>query len=237
MDIPPKIVKHQLASRAPAAAQASDTESLPVLEAFQSFLEVERKKTRKRIIAVSVFFLLLIGVAVGGAVVAGLLLAGQMKKGMKGMQDQVSAVRGESEKRQQDVQKALSTFAAEAEKLRDEVTKGRASESTELEARIGAYNEELAKLKTALDDLQKENSQLNGDLATLKTGFPAFSNDIRRAMQDLLQSRPSQSSAAAPVASAVKPAKRPASVYPDLIVAITPADTGNAVPWCIPIPE
>jgi len=246
--LPPKIVKRHVESRVPAREPANGAmglekngESLPVLEAFQGFLEQERQKTRKRIMAVSIVFLILIAVAGAAAVMAGLLLAGQMKKDVQGMQDQVTAVRTEAQKYQADVQNALVTFTAKTDELRAEMTKAQASEGSELTAQISAYNEELAKLRTTLQAVEEENSLLKGDLVSLKTGFPAFSNDMRRVIQELLQqARPRSAPVAGPVAAVAKPAtKAPAAVvvYPDLVIAVTPANTGKTVPWCIPIPE
>lgn len=249
-NIPPKIVKHHVESRLPTRDPGNDAvdmpssggiekslESLPVLEAFQSFLEAERKKTRRRIMAVSVFFLLLILVASGAAVVAGMRLAGQVKKDVNGMRDEVSAVRGEAQKYQKDVQQALSTFTAEAEKLREEVKKQSASENSELTSQVSTYNEELDKLKTTLQTVENENSALKGDLTKLQTGFPAFSNDIHRVIQDLLQRGRRQPPAAVGPVAVAKPVKKALAGPQDLIIALTPVNSKSTVAWCIPIPE
>lgn len=248
-NIPPKIVKHHVESRLPARDPANGgldlsfggiertPESLPVLEAFQSFLDAERKKTRKRIMAVSVFFLILIGVASGAAVMAGMLLAKQVKKDVSGMRDEVSAVRSEARKYQQDVEKALSSFTTEAEKLREEVKKETAAGSSELTSQVSSYNEELAELKTTLQTVENENTVLRGDLTRLQTGFPAFSNDIHRVIQELLGgSRRPPAAEVGPVAVA-QPVRKAAGPSQDLIIALTPANSANTVAWCIPIPE
>jgi len=248
--LPPKIVRRHEGSRLPtqdpgngavgmplAGGLAKNGESLPVLEAFQNFLDQERQKTRKRIMAVSIVFLILIAVAGGAAVAAGLLLAGQMKKDVQGMQDQVTAVRTEAQKVQADMQNALVAFTAKTDELREEMTKAQTSEDSELTAKLSAYSDELAKLSATLQAVEEENSLLKGDVVSLKTGFPAFSNDIRRVIQDLLQARQHVAPIAVPVAAVAKPANKAPAVCQDLDLAITPANTGRTVPWCIPIPE
>lgn len=237
-NIPPKIVKHHVESRLPSFGGIErNSESLPVLEAFQSFLEAERKKTRRRIMAVSVFFLILILVASSAAVVAGMLLANRVKKDVSGMRDEVGVVRSEARKYQQDVEKALATFTAEADKLREEVKKQSASENSELTSQVSAYNEELEKLKTTLQTVENENSVLRGDLTKLQTGFPAFSNDVHRVIQDLLHGgRLLPAVVVGPVAAA-RPVTKASGTPQDLIIAVTPANSASAVAWCIPIPE
>jgi septal ring factor EnvC (AmiA/AmiB activator) len=213
-------------------------ESLPVLEAFQKFLDVERRKTRRRIMAVSIVFLVLIAAVGGAAVLVGLMLARQMKQDVKGMRDQVAAVRTETRKCQTDVQNALATFTAETDGLRTEITEAQASKVSELMAKLSAYNDELEKLTATLQAIEEENRLLKGDVVNLKTGFPAFSNDIRRVIQELSKGRSTAAPPVKPAAAAAKPAgKAPTTASPDLIIAVTPADTEGAVPWCIPIPE
>ena len=59
MNVPPKILKSHMESHLPARSlqgvyinrSATGQEPLPVLQAFQSFLEIERQRTRNRILA------------------------------------------------------------------------------------------------------------------------------------------------------------------------------------------
>lgn len=247
MDIPlpPKIVRRHVESLLPArktdnsiVGQDRDGESLPVLEAFQKFLDVERRKTRRRIMAVSIVALILIAVAGGAAVVAGLLLAGRVKQDVTGMQEQVAAVRAEARSSRTEVENALVTFAARTESLRAEIASAQTSGAAEVTAKIGEYNGELEKLTATLQAIEEENRILKGDVVNMKTELPALSNDIRRAVQELLKGRQLAAPISSkPVAAVAKPVGDAPMVIQDLVVAVTPADSERTVPWCIPIPE
>jgi uncharacterized protein (DUF3084 family) len=241
-------VKHHVQSRLPVPDSANgdvdipssggivrSPDSLPVLEAFQRFLDVERRKTRKRLLAVAAFSFLLILIAAGAAVVAGMLFAGQVKKDVKGIQDEIHTVKDDTQKYRDDVQKAFSEFTAEAEKFRDEVAREQASSNSELTAQINNYNDELTKLKETFQDLEMENNSLKGELARLSSGFPLLSNDVYRVVQDVLRIR-QRAETIGPVAAAARAEKKKLPAQ-DLIIAVTPASTDKTVAWCLPIPE
>ena len=54
------------------------TESLPVLQAFQDFLETERKHARRQVMAVTTFFLILFLIVAGAGAFFGYVYIGKM---------------------------------------------------------------------------------------------------------------------------------------------------------------
>ena len=187
-------------------------------------------------VAVSVFFLLLFLAAAGAALVAGLALAGRVRQDVAGMRGEVGAIRSEAQKYEQEIRKAMSAFAAEAEERRAAAAESQTSDDAALTSQLSAYGAELGGFKSALQALERENGSLKEDLAAMRKGFPAFSNDINRVIQEAFRRRlpPPERK---PASVAAKPPEKKAPAAADLIIAITLPNAGQTVPWCLPIPE
>ncbi|MDD2599533.1 MAG: hypothetical protein PHO37_09945 [Kiritimatiellae bacterium] len=56
------------------AQQGANAESFPVLQAFQEYIEAERKQARKRVVQLSISFAVIIGVVVSGFLAAGVYM-------------------------------------------------------------------------------------------------------------------------------------------------------------------
>ncbi len=200
---------------------ASQQESLPVLEAFQEFLDYERRRTRKNLLAVSLFFLLLILVILGAG-------GGIAYMFMRKMEDNVGSVESGltelDESWQQDRQQIESSVAkalADAGRLKQNLEKER-NTLQELENALASRSEgtdvQIRKLVQALLALNKKNNALRSDLANVRQKLEAASTTEESAIKT------------EPVATAQAP--------PGFLEApIAVKNSRQIMTWRIPIPE
>lgn len=165
MDLPPQVLKQQV--RELAASQ--DLQSLrdgasletfgprmPVLQAFKEFLEIERRRARRRLVAVaSVLLAVLVLVLAGGTLLAW-QFAGRVRKDVRTLEQALAAtreengaLRGHTESMQKAIEDAQAALAAV--RLRVEEAGSRTAPAPE-----------LPKLATALGLLQ-EVHRLRGE--------------------------------------------------------------------------
>ena len=104
--IPPKIVGRQArqSNTEELAVRESHTPTkregdlpasitgLPVLEAFQRFLDAERRRTRNRMMALTALFVLLLIIAGAVSVIVGTRLFRNTQKEIQGVQEHVAAI-------------------------------------------------------------------------------------------------------------------------------------------------
>ena len=250
MNVPPKILKSHVESHLPARdlrgvyinRSASGQEPLPVLQAFQSFLEIERRRTRNRILALSGIFLVVL-LLVGGVVTAlGLVFTGQMRADMAGLQRDVTAVKDEALKVKGEAEAVLAAFEGEAAKLRGEVLAAQATNASVSATSAGEYAAGMAQTRTALETLQRDNEALKANLTKLQGEYPALSNSIHRIIADLLRAQPKTEE---PIVARIdaRPEKTMVAAMAsklatrDLVITVTPSNGQQTVPWCVSIPE
>ena len=71
-DIPPKVVRSQVRSvRRRAPGSPARTGGLPVLHAFQTFIDTERRRAQRRLLGLAFVFLALLICVAGAGVLAG----------------------------------------------------------------------------------------------------------------------------------------------------------------------
>ena len=160
------------------AASHANAESFPVLKAFQDYLEAERTQARKRVIQLSVFFSILMGVVVTGFLIAG----GFMVRNMSSMQDklldialanrtaavapapvvQTSPVLEESVKQ---MSRATTELQADLGKKLDGVSEM----ASQVHEKVASQDGELAKLRDELRQMQEQSAKLKDELVAVKT--------------------------------------------------------------------
>lgn len=178
-DLPPKSVKAQLVRLDDSLKQIERTQvagiqrapgSLPVLEAFQAFLENERKKARRRMIALTAFALVVMAAAAGSGF---LLVYRQTQKTVTDVErinlrtEALAASVAATEKQKDDELKALeSRYSDESRRIIEEYTALQDAQ-TALSGKVSDSSSALESIEERLNRLETENEALRVQLASL----------------------------------------------------------------------
>lgn len=242
--VPPKTLKNQLVrldhnlkqiERSHFAGIQRAPGSLPVLEAFQEFLDNERKKARRRMMTLTGIFVAVLLIAGGGV---GSAITWQMKR-MAVDYDTVSAQAADLQAKLATVgeQTRSSLETLETRLGKDsQTTRARHDEllaaHTDMAGRVEAEGTRMAEMQTILDRLASENSALKDDLERVMKDWPS----VTRQVKELTALRPSR-----PVTS--RPATRKATEKKAPVVAVpppakpTPKTTITAAPVVPTLPD
>ncbi len=246
--LPTDVDRAQLAELLKPETLRRNADSLPVLAAFQEFLDVERHRTRGRMITLTFLFLIVL-LAVGGA--AGLLglsyyrkthaLTRAVQAGLNELRSEVDASYGAFG--------VLSNMASRASVLEETFDKEMAELATGqdgLSIQLAGMNTNLAGLHSTIARLQNENAQLGHRMEQNSAEWQMMTGQVDRIMVLLAQAQPAtrpvrsfvdqeEEEEAADATPAV--ARSPAPpVRESIVLAIIPKNEARAVDWRIPLP-
>lgn len=211
----------------PAARQAAlqpSVESLPVLEAFQQFLEAERHRTRNRMLMLTGFFVVLLLLILGGTLFTGMLLFQRVDRDVSAVREDLRDVRTQNHQAQGRSREAVADLARQADRLKASLVDERtriADVSSRFDQREAVLQETLAEMREVLDMLQVENSSLKQDLGELEGKWS------RLAAAEL--SAPQQ-----PATATTQVARTAGKSF---LLSLNVPGTTNPVTWHLPIPE
>jgi len=204
----------------PASTPVDEHESLPVLQAFQQFLDIERKRTRSRMITLTLVLVVLFVLVAGISLTVALTYTRQFTKNFRDMKDQVTTVQQDAEKVNSETRNALTNFENEASRLQRDVESVSQS-TTEIKARTESYDAALTKLRETVNSLAAQNDSLRTDVARLKIAWPSEPQPLHyQSIQQTARQQPAQQS------------DSPST----LVMPIVPRGKTNAVAWRIPLP-
>ena len=190
--------------------------SLPILEAFQEFLEAERRQSRRRLLTFITFFLLILALALTSAGIVGYRLVHDLHHDIRVARTAANTTADASKREAEEVRDALNHVSANTKKSLRRVTRERKSLKRSL-SRLGKdltkQTQEFNALTRLVSSLEAENSKLKGDLASVATK-----------MNNLVQPPPTTTETKTMETSTIA-------------MSVTPRGTAEAVPWRIPIPE
>jgi hypothetical protein len=234
MEIPPKAVKNQVMRLDPMGSPAlrRGKPSLPVLEAFQEFLEAERRRAHRRMLAMAAFGLILFILLGAGGFFAGTVLFRQVAGDVRDVRTDLASVRGASRKIEAQTQLKLKEFSSRTGELQatlDAERRALVSVREELGSRLGQTDEDIDGMHTVIDTLRDENRRLRRELARVQDILPMLTADletVRRVVKD------------GPVALRKEESEEPAGPIPTMVsMSITPSGAERPVAWRLPIPE
>jgi hypothetical protein len=223
-DLPPKTLKTQLVrldnnlkqiERNRFAGIQRAPGSLPVLEAFQEFLDNERKKTRRRMIALSACFVLLLLLTAGAGI-------GVVYWQMKGMAVESGTVSAKTEALRERVAAAdeatrtslaalESQFATNSQSMVQRHAQLLSAQDA-MAAQVIQGGESMTAMQDVLDRLASENTALKEDLDRVMKDWPTVAKQVQE-LQALsmpaVEAAAAPTVAAAPAASTPRPTPRP----------------------------
>jgi len=145
---------------------ATTKEEMPILAAFQAFLEGERRRTRNRMLAWGASLAAVLLVILTLAARVGMSHFRQVDADFSELQTELAAIRdsaGTGEQLQDDVQ----SLATETQSLEEELGRKDAAIATvrkELSSRAKQLSTQISGMKTAVDSLKAENQTLKKEV-------------------------------------------------------------------------
>jgi methyl-accepting chemotaxis protein len=221
LDIPVAPVPGKIPAKSPDPTPAKPQETLPVLQAFQQFLDVERRRTKTRMVTLTLVFIAVFVVVAAMSLAVALTYTRQFRKDFLDMKDQVAVVQQDAQKVNSDTRTALQNFETEASKLQGDI-QNISQSTTDIKSQTESYDGALTKLRDAVNSLATQNDSLRTDIARLKLASPNEPPALQyQSIQNASQQQLTQSD------------KGPSTI----VVPIMPRGKTNAVAWRVPLPE
>jgi hypothetical protein len=170
--LPPKIMPQQVKSiSVQRPVDLAKPGSLPVLEAFQEFIQVERRQNRHRMVMLTVFFLLVFVAAFALLLLLGAGNLNRVRADMKRMRDQVQTLDRTHGQLQEDTRTMLEKLSDQAGQIQNAMAdeqKNIAATRGQLVGKISSIDEELLDLRAVITELETQNSALKTNLASIQ---------------------------------------------------------------------
>lgn len=225
MNVPPKILGHELKdNELPAHATGTKTlrkrfsagiertpASLPVLEAFQEFLDLERRRARNRMLVLAAFFVIVLLSVVASSLFISINFLDQFRENFQSMHKNVNTFQEAFRKTKNDTDSILERLVGDTTKLRNHI----ALEQQTITKTRSKITSELNKIVEVIAMLEKENSSLKKDLSRMEAKWLTLSESMETT--DTLE----------PTATG----------HSSIVMSIVPHGGNTATEWHIPIPE
>lgn len=242
-DLSMPVDREQLAELLKPETLRRNADSLPVLAAFQEFLDVERRRTRGRMLALTSLFLLILLAAGGATFLVGLTFYRKTQSDTTAMHASLDSIRTQVESQQDGASKGLSDLETRADVLETALDRQMTvfqGEQDELTAQLAGMNTNLSSLHSIIARLQNENAQLHSHLKQNDVNWSAVTNRVEDMLRMLVQAPPAAIPPAEPEEEpplAVMPEAPPRPLpRKSLVLAIIPEGGGRAFDWRIPLP-
>lgn len=161
------------------AASHATAESFPVLKAFQDYIEAERAAARKRVVQLSVFFAVLMGVVVTGFLTAGIFMLRNMSEVQNKLLDVALAERAATPPQApapvlqtspliEESVRQISRATSDLQSNMDKRIEGVSEIAAKVHDRVASQDSELQKLRDSLRQMQEQGAMLHKELVTAK---------------------------------------------------------------------
>ncbi len=207
------------------------TGELPVLHAFQEYLESERRRARLRLTSLAAVFLLVLIAIAGLGSIAGLTYMNRVNDDIWQLAQNVSAWQEASLASGASSTEFLSELQRDATEMKTAIEDARLfSAKARLEQTdvIQAYAERLTGMQGVIDALRADNEMLKSNIATLAAGIPDITAAIESLETELIILK----------APRLRGMNESSSVADQTIVMpVFSMERGGMVPLRMPIPE
>ncbi len=245
MDVspPPKRLKNQLVhldhnlkqiERTRYAGIQRADNALPVLEAFQLFLDGERRRMTRRLTIVTGTLLLLVAVGAGVAVTAVVLLAGNVEREQADATARLRALSGSIAESTQASGQALERLRTELAGAREALATDQAawgSSQSNMASVVDGYASSMDTLQALVAELQAKNARLASSVDAMETRWPELSNVVATVRSELAAAQ--AATAVAPVVGSARGATE-AVTGPAIGLAIVPEGQVHPIRWRLP---
>ncbi len=233
----------QSAARVPrdlAEAESVSTESLPVLQAFQEFLENERKHARRQVAAITAFFLILFLLVAGAGAFFGYVYIGKMNTEITSLHAQLAADTN-NKKQTADILTALARRTDDLTSRIDDgddlIKKATSQINDTVSSSLADKMAEIEEIRKALKTLELENRNLRHDLARIQAEPTVATSGIDTTMAATAVSSPMHPPSGIDAAVIRTPKPRVSEALEPLEMAILAPGLSTTLKWRIPISE
>jgi hypothetical protein len=233
--VPPPLPEFsaQAVARRPAAGiEAADGEPMPVLEAFQKFLDAERRRARNRMLMLSAAFAGVLLIVIAGGIAAALSLMRPMQAGLVALRQDISGSERRAVRAARKVELAVEQAGQRDRRLREDLGRDRQSTAeaqAALKDQADAMKTDVDRTREMLRQLQADNLRLREEVLRGQAAAAALTPPARE---------PSQAVAGADVGPEIPPATPLVRRGPRRFeLSITPAGSDDGVPWRVSVPE
>lgn len=209
-----------------------NADQLPVLAAFQEFLDLERRRTRNRMLVLTGVFLVILIVASSAGLLVGFTFYRRSLSDVGGLRADLAETRHTGALADASNRVALARARVETGRLAaslDEHMAALQADRDEMALRVEGLGTNLALLHNTIARLESDNTGLRASLNDVATRWPALSNQLEAVVAELR--------APPPVPLPVRlppPARAAVPLKPSLVMAIIPGGDTRAVDWRIP---
>lgn len=222
----------------------------PVLEAFQQFLESERRRSRRNMLLMTGIFVGALLAVIAASTLLGTAIYREMADDLDGFRDDLGALQKQSEALQASAQQTVERVAGDADALRQQVAGVTAAQTKESER----YGTALESLRRQLAAVEARNETVARDIDSVRAVIPSLSADMG-VVVNLLATMSNNATPAstelpdepllesAPVAEPVvaestePPALTPSAAWRAVTVQVKPLGGKTDLPWRLLIPE
>ena len=158
-------------------------DSLPVLEAFQEFLDSERRRTRKRMQILSAIFALILLATIGAGVFTFRNQFSNVEKGFYALNEKARAFAEKTSENNKATKVALGNLYANLSEMKTSISSDQVSMLTSqsnIVTKVGIYEKQVNELQQMLDDIENENNDMKSELAKMNKTWLSVSKVIRR---------------------------------------------------------
>ncbi len=154
-------------------------ERLPVLEAFQEFLAVERRRARNRMLILSGVFAAVIAALVVGGIAFALSLMDPMRREVESLQAQIGTFARRADRVGNKADQTLDRLTKQEREFTDRLARGRqevADVRTSIGHQTSSISGELSHVQSMLAELRRENQLLLKEMLDIRQVYPAASD-------------------------------------------------------------
>lgn len=252
MDVPPKSlsrnVRQQIVARSPSALDdhlSSDLTtspgSLPVLEAFQEFLDTERKRMKHRIMIMStsiVSIMLALGTVV---ILINRASTRQFKNDLESALADATSAKNLVDDLRRNTTRTIADLSSKSERQNEALStqmENIEEDRAKLTSQLDTYKDKMATLDRTIQSLKEENGDLMQQLQDTQDQLPELTSGLAKAMEQIEELR-TTSPAIASVrrttpARTVRQERR--SSRPSMRLILQPLGRHEEISWRLPLP-
>jgi hypothetical protein len=247
-NLPPKTLKTQLVrldhnlkqiERSHYAGIQRAPGSLPILEAFQEFLDNERKKAKRKMIALSLSFILILLIASGAGIAIVTIQMKRMSVDYDTVAEQTNALKASLETARTSTQRELLALVSRIEtesKTLEARHEQLLSASKSVETEVESGHSRATEMEAILDRLATENTTLKADLDQVMQEWPSLMRQVQEVASVKPGKRPSWQTEQPAAKAVAAVTTRSAPQLPSDTIALTIVPPGETVGirWRLP---
>lgn len=234
---------HALTARTQGELVQASGEDLPVLEAFQRFLDAEREQARRRMFIMAASFSAVLIVLVAAGIYYSLSMIRPVRQDFRTLNSNVHIAEKNRERSENRLSSVIDRLHQDGKTIKERLANDKqALAETRADIRIKTQTLEyqLTDTKKTLTELRQQNRQLREQIAEVKNDVPALALEMKTVLEKIKDSNTPQALPEPEVKSAIAEPKTPLMHRPStgaISMTILPAGSHEPIPWRLPIPE